>query len=119
MGDIYNSINRITRNEVRTKAYQEPRYDSIPEVLTKGIHEVSYNKGVRNSYNKSHNSSTIRKQHNNSPHHRYQPSTRSYWTPTKMQCYYCDGEHSINMCEKFKKDKNKCSLSRAKITKKY
>ena len=37
----------------------------------------------------------------------------------KMQCYYCDGEHSIDMCKKFKKYEEKYNLSRAKITKKY
>ena len=34
----------------------------------------------------------------------------------EMQCYYYDGEHSIDMCEKFKKDKEKYNLSRTKIT---
>ena len=29
MEDIYRSINRITKNEVRTKAYQGLRYDSV------------------------------------------------------------------------------------------
>ena len=77
MEDIYRNINRIIKNEVETKAYQEPRYDSISDVLPEGIHEVSYNKGKRYSYDKSHNSSTFRKHHNNSPHHRYQTSTQS------------------------------------------
>ena len=47
MADIYWSINRITKNKVRTKAYQEPRYNSISGVSTEGIHKVSYNKGKR------------------------------------------------------------------------
>ena len=119
MEDVYKSINRITRNEARTKAYQELSYDSISEVLTEGIHEVSYNKGKRYSYDKSHNSSTFRKQHSNSPHHRYQSRTQSYQTSTKMQCHYCEGEHSINVCKTFKKDKDKYSLIRAEITKKF
>ena len=73
MEDIYRSINRIAKNEVRTKAYQEPRYDSmISEVLTEGIYEVSYNKGKRYSYSKSCNSSAFKKQYNNNLHHRYQ-----------------------------------------------
>ena len=75
MEEIFRSINRITKNEARTKAYQAPRYNSNSEVLAEGICKVSYNKGKRYSYDKSHNSSTFRKQHNNSPHHRNQSST--------------------------------------------
>ena len=37
----------------------------------------------------------------------------------KMQCYYCDGEHSIDTCEKFKKDKVRYNLSKAETTMKY
>ena len=36
-----------------------------------------------------------------------------------MKCYYCDGEHCINECEKFKKDKDKYNLNRANIAQKY
>ena len=35
-----------------------------------------------------------------------------------MKCYYYDGEHSIDECEKFKKDKDNYNLSRAGIAKK-
>ena len=74
MEDTYRSINKTAKSEVRTRAYQEPKYNSISKVSTAGIHEVSYNKGKRNknilkqsfSFLKllmSHNSSTCRKQH--------------------------------------------------------
>ena len=36
-----------------------------------------------------------------------------------MKCYYWDGEHHINECEKFKKYKDKYNLSRVDIRKKY
>ena len=50
---------------------------------------------------------------------RYQQNTHPYQTSMKMQCYYCDGEDSIDTCDKFRKDKEKYNLSRAKIAKKY
>ena len=32
--------------------------------------------------------------------------TKTIHTSTKVKCYYCDGEHHIDVCEKFKKDKD-------------
>ena len=112
--DVYRCINGITKTEVWIKAYHEPRYDLISKVLTEGIHKVSYKKGKRQySYDKSHKCSNFRKQYNNSPCNRYQSCSHSHQTPIKMKCYYCDGKHSIDMCEKFKKDKVKYNLNRA------
>ena len=120
MEDVYKSINRITKTDAQTKAYHEPRYDSISEVTTEEVNEVSYNRGKKQyTYDKSHNSSNFRKQYNGSPYNRYQGNSHSYWTPVKVKCYYCDGEHHINEFEKFKKDKAKYNLSRADIAKKY
>ena len=92
MEDIFKSINRITRTDMHAKAYLEPRYNSISEVMTEEIQEVSYSKGKRHySYDKLHNGSDFSKQHNNSPHNRYQSNSHSHQTPTEMKCYYCDG----------------------------
>ena len=118
MGDIYRSINRITKTDVHMKAYHESRYDLISEVMAEGINEVSYNKGKRQcSYDKSHNSSNFRKQYNSSPHISYQSNLHSHHTPTKVKCYYCDGDHQTDRCEKFKKDRDMYNLNRADITK--
>ena len=118
--DIYRSISRITKTDAHMKTLHEPRYNSISEVMTEGINEVSYNKGKRQySYDKSHNSSNFRKQNNGSPHKRYQGNSHSYQTPIKVKCYYHDGKHCIDDCKKFKKDKDKYNPSRADITKKY
>ena len=101
MEDVYRSINQITKNEVRTRAYQEPWYKFISEVLSDCIHEVSYNRGKRFSYNKPCDSSIYRKQHDNNTYQRYQPNTHPYPMSTKMQSYYCEGEHSTDTCDKF------------------
>ena len=120
MEDVYKSINRITKTDACTKAYHEPRYDSISELTTEEVNEVSYNTGKSQySYDKSHNSSNFRKQYNGSPYNRYWGDSHSYWAPIKVKCYYCNGEHCINECEKFKKDEDKYNLSRANIAKKY
>ena len=55
MENIYRSINRIAKTDAHTKAYHEPKYDSISEVPTEGINKVSYNKGKRQYlYDKLH-----------------------------------------------------------------
>ena len=59
MEDFCRSINRITKTDACTKAYQEPRYDSISEVTTEGINEVSYNKGKKKYSNNIHMTSPI------------------------------------------------------------
>ena len=111
MEDVYRSINRITKTDAHTKAYHEARYDSISEVTTEGINEVSYNKGKKQySYGKSHNSSNFRKHYNSSLYSRYEGSSHSYRAPIKLKCYHFDGEHCINECEEFKKDKGKYIL---------
>ena len=111
MGDIYRSINRVTKTNVHTKAYHQPRYKSIPEVTTKGISEVSYNKGKKPYlYDKSHNSSNFRKPYNGSPHNRYPSNSHSYQAPMKVKCYCCDAEHQIDECKKFKKTRT-CTTS--------
>ena len=48
MGAVFKSINQITKTDACMGTYHEPRYDSISQVLTDEIHEVSYNK-VRGS----------------------------------------------------------------------
>ena len=104
MEDIYRSINRITKTDAHTKAYHEPRYDSVSEVTTEGINEVSYNRAKKQySYDKSHNSFNFRKQYNGSPHSRYQGNSHSHQAPMKVKCYYCNGEHCIDECEKLEK----------------
>ena len=45
MEDVFRSIYQITKTDACMRAYHEPRYDSISEVMTEEIHEVSYNKG--------------------------------------------------------------------------
>ena len=97
MEDVYRSIKQITKNEARTRAYQETWYESISEVLSECIHDISYNRGKIFSCNGPHNSSIYRKQHNNNTHQRYHPNTHPYPMSMKMQCYYCDGEHSIDV----------------------
>ena len=47
MEDIYKSINRITKTDAHMKAYLEPRYAFISEVMTGEINEVSYKKAKR------------------------------------------------------------------------
>ena len=114
------SINRITKTDACSKAYHEPRYNSISEVTTEGMNEVSYNKGKKQySYDKSQNSSNFRKQYNGSPYNRNQGNSHSYRAPIKVKCYYCDGEHCIDKCEKFKKDKDKYNLRRADTAGRY
>ena len=41
MEDVYKSINKITKTDAHTKAYHEPRYDTISEVATEGVNEVN------------------------------------------------------------------------------
>ena len=120
MEDIYRTINRITNTDACTKAYHGPRYNSISDMTTEGINEVSYNRGKKQySYDKSHNSSNFRKQYICSPCNRDQNNSHSYWAPIKVKCYFCNSEHCIDECEKFKKDKDKYNWSRADIAKKY
>ena len=38
MEDVYTCINRITKTDACTKAYDEPRYNSISEVITEDVH---------------------------------------------------------------------------------
>ena len=71
MEDVYRSINQIIKNEVSTRAYQELQYKSISEVSLECIHKVRYNRRKRFSYNKPHDSSIYRKQHNNNMQQRY------------------------------------------------
>ena len=40
MEDVYKSINKITKPDAYTKAYHEPRYDTISEVVTEGVNEM-------------------------------------------------------------------------------
>ena len=47
-----------------------------------------------------------------SPH-----NSHSNQTPTKMKCNYCEGDHHINECKKFKKDKDKYNLNKADFAK--
>ena len=89
-------------------------------MTTEEVNEESYNRGKKQySYDKSNNRSNFRKQYNSSLYNRYQGNSHSYPAPIKVKCYYCDGEHCIGECEKFKKDKEKYNLSRADIAKKY
>ena len=46
-------------------------------------------------------------------------NSHPHQTPTEMKCYYCDGVHCIDECERVKKDKVKYNLDGADITKKY
>ena len=43
MQDVYNRINKITKTEAHTKAYHEPRYDTISEVATEEVNKVNSN----------------------------------------------------------------------------
>ena len=105
----------MTKTDAHTKAYHEPRYDTISEVATEEVNEVSYNKGKKqNTYDKSHNSSNFRSQYN-----RNQYSSHSNQAPVKVKCYYCDGKYHINECEKLMKGKVRYNLNRADIARKY
>ena len=81
MEDIYKSINRITKTDACTKAYPEPRYNSISDVTIEGINEVSYNRGKKQySYDKSHNSSNFR----NNIMAAHTIGTKAIQTPTEL-----------------------------------
>ena len=70
--NVYKNINKITKSDACTKAYHEPRYDTISEVATEEVNEVSYNKGKKkqNTYDKSYSSSNFRYQYNGSQYKR-------------------------------------------------
>ena len=101
--------------------------------LTEEIHEVSYNKGMRQYlYDKSCSSFNFRKQHSSSPHNRYTNNSYSHWTPTKRSAITVKMsttlmhirnskriEHNIDECQKFKKDKDKYTLIKANLPREY
>ena len=93
---------------------QEPWFNSISEVSSEHIHEVSYNR-VKSFHMISlaialfiGNSIKIAHTMHTSPIH----------IPIQHP-QRCDGEHRIDVCKKFKKDKERYNLSRATITNKY
>ena len=118
--DVFKSINRITRTEEQMKAYHELKYDSISQVSTEKIHEVSnakYNtpKTPNNSYNRSH----FRNPCNSNQFSRNQGKPQYIHTPSKPKCYHCEGKHHINECKKFKQDKAKYKLKTVNIIQNY
>ena len=47
MEDVYKSINKITKTDACTKAYHEPRYDTISDVATEKVNEVNSNRDTK------------------------------------------------------------------------
>ena len=120
MGDVFKSINKITRSEEQTKAYHEPKCNAISQVSTQRNHEVSYGKyNTPKTPHKSYNSSHLRNPCNNKQCNKNQGKPQYNCACSKLKCYYCEGEHIIKECEKFKQDKAKYKLKTANITQKY
>ena len=44
MEDVFKSINKITRTKEHTKAYIQPIFNSVSQVATESINEVSHGK---------------------------------------------------------------------------
>ena len=72
-------------------------------------------KTPNNSYNRSH----LRNPCNSKQFNRSQAKPQYNHTPSKPKCYYCEGKHCINKCEKFKQGKAKYKLKATDIIQKY
>ena len=102
----------------------------MPQVSKDRVHEVSFSKYTKpnspvKAYNNSQcntqyssNSRTGSKQHS-SQFHRDQSRQQYNCRPGKLECYCCEEEHLVRVCEKFSKDKTKYNLKTADLAKKY
>ena len=128
MKDVFKSINKVTRTEEQTKAYNEPMYDAVSHVATERINEVSqgkyhqprtpskmYGSHFRPSNNSHFSSPCGTNSHQIS---RNQGRPQFSHTHTNIKCYYCKGEHCIRDCNKFMQDKAKFKLKTAEIVQK-
>ena len=87
MGDVFKSINRSTRTEEWIQAYHEPKYDSISQLSTEKIHEVSYGKyNTPKTPYKSYNRSHFRSQCNSNQFNGDQEKPQYNHIPSKPKC---------------------------------
>ena len=56
---------------------------------------------------------------NNNKLNRNQGKTQYNHAPSKLKCFYCEGEQIIKECENSKQDKAKCKLKTADIAQRY
>ena len=127
MEDVFDTISYIGRTEDRNKIYSDSNFESVPQVSTEWVQEVSTSKYTRQNptkktYNgpnhRSQNDSSIsnrNRQYNSQPC-RDKGSFQPNQGQRKLICYYCDGEHCIRDCEKFTKDKTKYKLKTMDLT---
>ena len=130
MEDIFKSINRITRTKEWTESYNEPIYDSISQVATERINEVSHgkyskwrtpSKAYKSPHFSPHNSSHFRSPCNINSHqlNRNHRSPQYNHNQNIPKCYYCKGEHHIRDLDMFKWDKVQYKLKTAEIIQNY
>ena len=129
MDDGLKSMNKVTRIEEQTKAYNELMYDAVSHVATERISEVSQgkyhqprmpSKAYTGSHFRPHNNSQFSSPHGTNSHQisRNQGIPQFSHTHTNIKCYYCKGKHHIRDCNKFMQDKAKFKLKTAEIIQK-
>ena len=129
MANVFKSINKVTRTEEQTKAYNEPMNDSVSHVATERISEVSQGKYHQprtpsKMFNGSHfrpcNNCHLSSQHcaNSCQIIRNQGRPQFSHTHTNIKCYYCKGQYCIRDCSMFMQDKAKFKLKNTEIMQK-
>ena len=128
--DVFQTINCITQTEEKTKVYHEPNFKTVPQVSKERAHEVSFSKYNKpnspvkvysNSLWNTHYNSNFRsgnKQHS-SQLCKEQGKQQYNHRQSKLECYFCKGDHLDSNCKKFSKDKTKYNMKTAHLAKKY
>ena len=132
MENVFKRISHVTMLEERSKAYHQPEYDSGSPVSIKKMHETcmpnryvttrtilpnwtysstQHNPQSSSTFNNVHKSSGIQ-------YNRDQRRLQYNCLTINLKCYYCEGDHCLENCNKFSRDKAKCKLKSADMFRK-
>ena len=121
MVDAFDSITKIVRTAGKTKAYNEPRYETSTDIHAVSHHTNSQRgsfsryQGTHRSTN-SHNRNITSKAILSRPQGTFHLSSSSNKEPA---CYHCTGPHYITNCAKYQQDKDKYKHIKQQVKQSY